>query len=220
VGGGSTPNSGAVTLINADTDADTYTVVGTDLFARQVTDIGASPNDRIYVSYSGNDPSQHANSLHAAFTTAGGPNTMPSGLGGFFTTANDGRVHGAVAVKTVDSADKVYLTFGPGLLYYNMENDEFGDYGYLSLGSEAKDVAVTGDRVYVTLANGSVAVIDTNTDTRIDTNPNQTGTNNIGLPTGVKPTSVSTNPDGTQAYVAGDDGKIYVVKVEPPSTVV
>jgi DNA-binding beta-propeller fold protein YncE len=82
----------------------------------------------------------------------------------------------------------------------------------------AEDIAFSpdGTKAYVVNGDGTDSVINTGTNALIDTNTGTAAIDPIALPTGVTPTGLATNPNGTQAYVAASDGKIYVIKVDPP----
>lgn len=104
-----------------------------------------------------------------------------SGTDTFTYTISDGA--GGTATATVSVTVSDFVT--PAFSTYNV-------------GANPLETAIVGDRMFVTRDNGTVAVIDLNTNTEIDTNPNVGGIQ--AIPVGSQPYSIAAR--GDYVYVA------------------
>jgi WD40 repeat protein len=201
--GGGAAGSGSVTVISADTAANTYSVVGSPFSIEgRVLDVATSPTV-LYVIMKRDATSDYT--FLQTYSLSGDPNAaLPQLMG-----AGNGGLAPFHSFAAAPQPDAGLVATGESFLnlHANTVSGKFG--------SEVTDFAIAGNRIYAGVANGSVLVIDRYSFDLIDADPNEAGTNAIELPADVTPTDVATKPNGGQVYVAGSDGKIYVVKVYP-----
>jgi VCBS repeat-containing protein len=218
VAGSLDSSAGRVTVINANTSANTYTVVGAIAAGSEPIAMTAT-SERVYVTY--------ANNTVQGYTILDNPNSIPTADGGWI--ASD--PFGAIAARTTaPSTDNVYvlLHVNDGFIFayqHTPTGNEtpVGSSVFVPLGGQATDtrsIAVNGDRGYVADGGGSVLVFDSNTMVVIDVDPYTAGVNPISLPAGVAPTDVAINPNGDNVYVTGNDGKVYVVNIGPTPIII
>ncbi|MFM6898405.1 MAG: YncE family protein, partial [Microcystis panniformis] len=81
-------------------------------------------------------------------------------------------------------------------------------------------IATTPDltRAYVTLRNGTIALIDAQTFQQVDINPSTDAIDAIALPTGALSEQITISPDGSYLFAADERaGTIYAVNIAPNS---
>jgi len=81
-------------------------------------------------------------------------------------------------------------------------------------------IATTPDltRAYVTLRNGTIALIDAQTFQQVDINPSTSAIDAIALPTGAIPEQMTISPDGSYLFATDErTGTIYTVGINPNS---
>ena len=173
-------------------DTSTNTVIGSIETPSNASGVAFSPDGtRAYISYGGyytgvSIVDTATNTVITTHSTGGNPKSVAVSPDGTRVYVSNG--YGYVSIfDTTTNALITHLTVG------NSSN----------ITPISVAVSPDGTRAYVTLntwGTGMVAVIDTATNTVIDTDPDQPGSQNIVVGTG--PRGVAFSPDGTRAYVA------------------
>ena len=173
-------------------DTSTNTVIGSIETPSNASGVAFSPDGtRAYISYGGyytgvSIVDTATNTVITTHSTGGNPKSVAVSPDGTRAYVSNG--YGYVSIfDTTTNALITHLTVG------NSSN----------ITPISVAVSPDGTRAYVTLntwGTGMVAVIDTATNTVIDTDPDQPGSQNIVVGTG--PRGVAFSPDGTRAYVA------------------
>lgn len=180
-------------------DASTFAVTGSTVPIGEPTNIAVTDSGHLYIADSVVDDPR----APAGFTAFEVYRVTDLGQNrGYLTPAPVGDV----AMTTLaDGTDRGLLVAADGTTVYVVRvNDLTAGFTVVSGTFDAVAVAVTDERGYVANGDGTVVVIDLATNQRVTT---------VDLPAGVTPTQVDVNPNGTQAYVTGSDGTVYVVNV-------
>jgi hypothetical protein len=204
-------------VINGATSpTDTYTTVGTltnNIRHPRALAIGDNNNGRLYVLNGDFSSTDTTGSGVSGYSTNGNQNALPTFVDTFSNVPGE---MNAIAINQV--TDRAYVTFSNFDLLFvlNLDGSFSGADLITTVGVPTPTaIAVKGARAYVTGSDGTVSVLNTNTNALIDTDSVATGVNPIALPTGVSAQGVQINSTGMRAYVTGTDGKVYVINIIP-----